>query len=183
MTGLVEAVRNEHREILELVDRLEKSSRKWPLGERAERKAVHALVALESRHEVAEAQVMWPVVRDALREMSGVRTVAQGQEREARRLLHRLHKTAGSEDSRPLVPKVVQSIRLHVALEEAQVLTPLESVLGRNDSSILGGIFERISAKSPTRPHPLTPAIPGVLALTGPVARKTDRLRDLLRLR
>lgn len=183
MTGLVEAVRREHREILELVDRLEESSHKWPLGERAERKAVHALVALESRHEVAETQVLWPVVRDALRNLSGVRAVAQGQEREGRRLLHRLHKTAGSEEAISLVPRVVELIRLHVALEETQILLPLESTLGPNDSMSLGEVFERISAKSPTRPHPLTPAIPGVLAVTAPVTRRADRLRDLLRLR
>lgn len=183
MTELVEAVRKEHREILQLVDRLEESYEKWPLGERAERKAIHELVALESRHEVAEAQVLWPVVRDTLRELSGVRAVAQGQERDGRRLLHRLHKTAGTDECRPLVPKVVQLIRLHVALEESQILTPLESDLSRNDSMSLGDVYERISAKSPTRPHPLTPAIPGVLAMAAPMARRADRLRDLLRLR
>lgn len=180
---MVEAVRAEHRKILELVDQMEESYEKWPLGERSDRKAVRALVALESRHEVAEARVLWPVVRDALREMSGVRALAQGQEREARRLLHRLHKTAGLEESRPLVPKVIESIRMHVALEERQVLTLLESTLSLNDSMSLGGVFERISTNSPTRPHPLTPAVPGVLAMAGPMARRADRLRDFLRLR
>lgn len=180
MTELVQAVRAEHRQILDLVDQLEKEYEKLAV---AGRKAIRRLVALESRHEVAEAQVLWPVVRDALREMNGVRAVAQGQEREARRLLHRLHKTMGTEEARSLVPKVIESIRLHVALEERHVLDPLGSTLSRNDSMSLGAMFERISAKSPTRPHPLTPAIPGVLAMTAPMARRADRIRDLLRLR
>lgn len=183
MTDLVEAVRREHRKVLELVDRLEETHAKWPLGERADRKTVHALVALESRHEVAEAQVLWPVVRDTLRELVEVKTVAQGQERDGRRMLHRLHKTAGSEESLPLVPQVAKLIRLHVALEESQILSPLESTLDPNDSIRLGQVFERISAKSPKRPHPLTPAIPGVLTVAGPMARRADRLRDFLRLR
>lgn len=183
MIDLVAAIRGEHQRVLDLADRLEQKYEKWPLGEHAAKKALHELVALEARHEAAEARFLWPVVRDAMREHARVRATAVLQEREARWLLHRLHKTAGTEDSVELVPRVVRAVRTHVGLEETQVLPVLESVLSRNDLLSLGPQFERASSLAPTRPHPRTPAIPGVLAAVGPMARRADRLRDLLRIR
>lgn len=183
MTDLVEAVRREHRKVMELAERLGEKYERWPLGEHAARKAVDELVSLESRHEVAEALYLWPVVRDLLPEYAEIRATARRQESQARRLLHSLHKSAGTEESVELVPRVVQAVRIHVGLEDSQILAALEDTLPDNDALRLGPQFERASALAPTRPHPLTPAVPGVLSLVGPLARRADRLRNLLRLR
>lgn len=183
MTHLVEAVQREHRKILGLVERLEEKSAKWPLGEHAARKAVHDLVALEARHEAAEERFVWPLVRDLMREHAAIRETALSQEREARWLLHRLHKAAGTETAVEMVPAVAQAIRIHVGLEDSQVLPGLADSLPRKESFRLGPQYEQASASGPTRPHPRTPAIPGVLALVSPLASRADRLRDLLRLR
>ena len=183
VTGLVEAVRLEHRRILDVAGRLVDKAEKWPLGEHATRKALHGLVALESRHEAAEARFLWPVVRDLLPEYAAIRETAEIQERQARWQLHHLHKAAGTEAAVDLAARVVRDMRIHVGLEESQILPALEAELSRNDALSLGPQFQRASELGPTRPHPRTPAIPGVLALVGPVARRADRLRDLLRLR
>ncbi|MDE3205825.1 MAG: hemerythrin domain-containing protein [Acidobacteriota bacterium] len=183
MTGLVEAVRSDHRAILELVDRLEDSLARWPLGEKTARRTTRALVDIEARHEVAEARVLWPVVRDTMRELSLLQSVAQRQERDGRRLLRRLDRTAATDTGRVIGGKVVAAIRLHVAVEEAQILAALDTIIDPNVSASLGMVYAKVSARSPSRPHPSIPAIPGILALTSPLTRRADRVRDRLRLR
>lgn len=152
-------------------------------SERSARQAIDALVALESQHEAAEAMYVWPVVRDTLPEYAGIRETAQLQERQARHRLHRLRKVAGHPGSAALAAVVVREVVIHVGLEESQVLPSLESALSYNDSARIARMYRRASAAGPTRPHPLVPAIPGVLSLTAPMAARADRVRDLLRIR
>jgi hemerythrin-like domain-containing protein len=180
---LITAVRRDHRKAREMVDRLAEISGEWPIHERAIRKTILSLVALEAAHEAAEARYLWPVVRDCLPEYAEIRELALVQERQARRQLHTLHKAAGTKAGADLVPGVVQALRIHIGLEDAQILPALESSLSRKESLRLGPQFEQALRTGPTRPHPRTPAIPGVLAVVTPLARRTDRLRDFLRLR
>ncbi len=183
MNDLVEAIRAEHRRVLELADEVLARCEEGPAGERAARKAIDALIALESRHEATEAMFLWPVVRDALPEHTGLRETAQNQERQARRHLHRLHKVAGRPGSAELATFAVREIVSHVGLEESQILTALSSALSPYDAVRIGRMYEATSKTAPTRPHPRVPAIPGLLSLTGPMAARMDRVRDLLRIR
>jgi hypothetical protein len=183
MTGLVETVKADHQAILEKVERLVDHYHTWPLGEHGAGKALHALVAAESRHETAEAQLLWPVVRDLLPDYWNVAEMARKQEGHARGLLHRLHKAKGTDRSADMVPEVAQAVRDHVRLEDSQVLAALASALSRNDSLRLGLLFERGLALGPTRPHPRIPPVPGILSLVGPLTRRADRVRDFLRIR
>lgn len=183
MDDLVEVVRSEHRRILEAAEEVLGSYQEGSADERARRKAVHVLVVQESRHEVAEAMYLWPVVRDVLPEYSAMRETAQMQERQARRRLHRLHKLAGEPGSGLLAAQVVREILSHVGLEESQILPSLADALSANDGARIGRMYRSTSKSAPTRPHPLVPAIPGVLSMTAPVAYRLDRVRDLLRIR
>jgi hypothetical protein len=183
VTTLVASVRSDHAAILKVLGRLEKAAAKYPLGEHAARKASRRLVALESRHEAAEAAVLWPVVRDRLPECSRARADAVAQEHNGRLLLHHLGRSIGRRPQMTaLVPELSATLRAHIALEEGWVLGLLERRLEASEALRLGAVFRQASAAAPTRPHPYLPDIPGVIALVSPLARRVDRVRDLLRL-
>ena len=183
MKDLVEAVRAEHHRVLELGEEILARCGEGPVGERRARRVIDALVSLESRHEAAEARVLWPVVRDVLPEYADLAEMARGQESRARRSIHHLHKAAGREGTAPLAAAVVDEVVAHVGLEESQILPSLAAALSPNDSIRLGLLYQQVSAAAPTRPHPRVPAVPGVLSLVGPVAGRMDRVKDLLRIR
>ncbi|HMC39093.1 MAG TPA: hemerythrin domain-containing protein [Acidimicrobiales bacterium] len=180
---LVEAITMEHQRIIETVDDVSRRYRRWPLGQHGTTKGVRTLIALASRHEAAEARILWPVVRDRLPETSAARARAADQERDTRRRLHALQKVSGTDASVELVQPAVEAILRHVRLEEQEILPALAARLDPYDAVRLGRLFEELSAQGPTRPHPHTPAIPGVLALVTPLARRADRIRDILRVR
>jgi hypothetical protein len=122
------------------------------------------------------------VVRDRLPECSPARADAVAQEHNGRLLLHRLGRSIGRPESTALVPELSATLRAHIALEESSVLGLLESGLDASEALRLGAVFRQASAAAPTRPHPHVPDIPGVIALVSPLARRVDRVRDLLRL-
>lgn len=183
MIDLVQAVRDQHRAILDLADRMLDRYEGWPLSRRAAVHAVDALVAAESRHESAEARLLWPVVRDALPEYAELRAAAQAQERRARFRLHRLHKRADQDEAPLLAAQVVRQLATHVAFEEREILGALGHVLDLDVSYSLAPRFRTIYERGPTRPHPRTPDIPGLLGMVSPMVARADRVRDLLRLR
>jgi hypothetical protein len=183
VNDLIRAIRKDHASILDKADDLAQHYSRWPLGEHAAGRALHELVVAESRHESAEAQVLWPLVRDLLGQYRDIAEVGREQERDARWQLHRLHKARGTPASAEMVPAIVGAVRTHVGLEESQILPALASTLSRKDSLRLGPVFEAALRCAPSRPHPRLPAIPGLLAATAPLARRSDRMRDLLRLR
>ncbi|HET9078088.1 MAG TPA: hemerythrin domain-containing protein [Acidimicrobiales bacterium] len=183
VVDLVDAIGREHLRILRLVDRLVEGCQNLALHEHAARKAAATLVALESRHEAAEVRYLWPVVRDALPEYADIRATAEAQEREARRLLHTLSKSLKPASAPAEVGAVSKSIRIHIGLEDSQLLPALKATLDPNDSVRLGRLFVEASANGPTRPHPRLPAVPGLVAAASPLAARVDRVRDLLRIR
>lgn len=180
MLDLVGAVRAEHRRILARADAVAQRFAKRPFDRDRARRAVHALTVAESRHEVAEARYVWPVVRDLLPELAEVRAAGEADERQLRRWLKDLHAAAGSVSAAPLAERVAASVVSHVGLEESHVLPALAATLSERDAYRLGRQYQRASAAAPTRPHPHVPAIPGVLAAVSPLARRLDHVRDLL---
>lgn len=183
LVDLVEAVRLEHVRILRLVDHLVERTANLPLHEHRAKKAVAELIAIESRHEAAEIRYLWPVVRDVLPQYAGIRATAEAQENEGRRLLHALSRSLRSPSWPGEVGEVAEALRMHVGLEDSQILPALETSLDSNDSIRIGRLFARASATGPTRPHPRLPAVPGLVAVASPIAARVDRVRDLLRIR
>lgn len=180
---LVGTVRQQHRAILELTDRMLERYESSPISHYSAVRAADALVAAESRHEVAEAVFLWPVVRDLLPELAGLRASAQAQEREARRLLLGLHRSAAGEQAAAVAAEVGKALSLHVRFEETQFLAPLAVALDLRDSYRLARLFSDLSRRGPSRPHPRVPDIPGLLRSGAPVVARADRVRDFLRMR
>ena len=54
----------------------------------------------------------------------------------------------------------------------------LRSAMSESEAADLGDSLERAKKTAPTRPHPHTPASPGVLKTAGPAAAAADRARD-----
>lgn len=120
-------------------------------------------------------------ILDALESESGIR-----QEAKAKWLLHRLDKAAsvvrdgGAGEVEELLPHVGTALREHIAYEESKVLPRVRLALGEADASRLGLAYEHSKSSGPTRPHPMTPSLPGVLKTVGRAAAAMDTARDVL---
>jgi hypothetical protein len=72
----------------------------------------------------------------------------------------------------------IQAGRAHIVFEETTVWLSLRDNLTAAEAEDLGRKLEEGKVNAPTRPHPKTPASPGVLKTAGPVIAAADRLRD-----
>lgn len=67
---------------------------------------------------------------------------------------------------------------MHIAFEETTAWPSLRNNLTAAEADDLGRKLEVGKENAPTRPHPKTPASPGVLKTAGPAIAAADRLRD-----
>jgi len=140
------------------------------------KKMVQQLVIEESRHEAAEEEYFWPAVRKRLEDGSDLANQAVEQEREGKRILSELDKLTADDDKfEILLAQFITVARTHIAFEEAIVWPGLRAALSAREADDLGGELQAAKKKAPTRPHPHTPAAPGVLKTAGTGER--DQLR------
>ena len=143
------------------------------------KKMVQQLVVEESKHEAVEEMYFWPAVRDALTDGTDLANQAQDQEQEGKVVLDRLDKLAADDEKfEALLTQFIQAGRAHIAFEETTVWPSLRSVLTAEQADDLGRKLEEGKKTAPTRPHPHTPASPGLLKTAGPAVAAADRLRD-----
>ncbi|HEX9040874.1 MAG TPA: hemerythrin domain-containing protein [Trebonia sp.] len=143
------------------------------------KKMVQQLVIEESKHEAVEEMYFWPTVREALTDGTDLANQAQDQEQEGKVVLDRLDKLSPEdEEFEGLLAQFIQAGRAHIAFEETTVWPSLRSVLTAEQADELGGKLEAGKKTAPTRPHPKTPASPGVLKTAGPAVAAADKLRD-----
>lgn len=184
-------IERDHRKIIGILDALEievdsngDASHIFVLRRR--RKLAQQLVIEESRHEAAEEIYLWPAVRETVdagrgRAESGVR-----QEGKAKRMLQHLDKAASrGRDDNPravedLLPSVSEALREHISYEESAVLPRLRLSLSDADAARLGLMYENAKTSGPTRPHPMTPPLPGILRTVGKAAAAMDTARDVV---
>jgi hemerythrin HHE cation binding domain-containing protein len=142
-------------------------------------KMVEELIIEESKHEAAEEMYFWPVVRERLPNGDQLADHAIGQEQEGKEILDLLDKLDASQpEFEDVLSKFIKAGREHIAYEETVVWPPLSVALSAQDAADLGSKIEKAKQSAPTRPHPGTPAKPGVLKGAGPVVSAVDRLRD-----
>lgn len=138
------------------------------------------IVKAVSKHEVVEEICFWPVVESHLGDRELVRE-ALFQEGVGKRLLHELGRThPGTVEFSTLARQVESQLRQHIMFEEARVWPVLQRRMSQEEAERLGTEIASIRAIAPTRPHPLVPPEPKLLASTGPVVRALDRARDLV---
>jgi hemerythrin-like domain-containing protein len=145
----------------------------------ARKKMAETLVIEESKHEAVEEMYFWPAVRKHLPDGDKLADQAIGQEQEGKRILGKLDKLdSGSPEFVMLLGEFTKAARDHIAFEETRVWPALRSAMTEAEAADLGDRLERAKKTAPTRPHPHTPASPGVLKTAGPAAAAADRARD-----
>jgi hypothetical protein len=143
------------------------------------KKMVQQLVIEESKHEAAEEMYFWPMVRERLSDGGELANRALTQEQEGKEVLDQLDKLeAGSDEFEGLLAEFTSAGRAHIAFEETQVWPGLRTALNVEEADDLGRKLEQAKKTAPTRPHPKTPASPGVLKTAGTAAAAADRIRD-----
>ncbi|WP_308206603.1 hemerythrin domain-containing protein [Paractinoplanes hotanensis] len=164
--NVVDVITEEHRELLELCDRL--------LAEPADKRLAGVLIAELSRHLSAEEQYLYPAVR---------RTVPGGEELTARELaedrellitLQQLQKDLSAERVR----EVAVAVRRHVDADAEELLPVLVQMVPIEDLIRVGNRFETAEEAAPTRPHPGTPSTPPWNKVVDPAVAVVDKLRD-----
>ncbi len=143
------------------------------------KKMVQQLVIEESKHEVVEEMYFWPAVLEHVTDGTDLANQAQDQEQQGKEILDKLDKLEpGDEDFEAKLAQFMQAGRAHIAFEETTVWPSLRDSLTAAEAEDLGRKLEVGKENAPTRPHPKTPASPGVLKTAGPAIAAADRLRD-----
>jgi hemerythrin superfamily protein len=146
----------------------------------AQRKqTAETLIIESSKHEAAEEQYFWPTVRDRVPDGDRLADRAISQEDEAKEMLARLEKAdPGESEFDDLIASYVPAAREHIAYEEETVWPLLRDALSAAEAEELGSSVADAEKSAPTRPHPHTPASPGILRTAGPAVAAADKLRD-----
>jgi len=143
------------------------------------KKMVQQLVIEESKHEAVEEMYFWPAVREHLSDGDDLANQAQDQEQEGKVVLDQLGKLAPEDEQfEAQLSEFITAGRAHIAFEETTVWPGLRSALTAEEAEDLGRKLQEGKKTAPTRPHPHTPASPGVLKTAGPAVAAADRLRD-----
>ena len=183
MTSVFEVLGRDHEEVKRMLSELESgptaATGASPDQLALRKKMAESLVIEESRHEAAEEMRFWPAVRERLRGGDQLADQAIGQEQEGKEVLAKLDKAdADDPEFEHLLTEFIGAGREHIAFEETQVWPGLRAELSEAEASELGDKIEQAKKTGPTRPHPNTPASPGVLKAAGPVAAAADKARD-----
>jgi Hemerythrin HHE cation binding domain len=145
----------------------------------ARKEVAEQLVIVSSAHEATEEQYFWPVVRDRLDDGDALADEAIGQEGHAKEVLARLDKLdVADAEFDQLLAEYIPAALAHIEFEETRVWPGMRLALSAQESSDLGDKIRAAREKAPTRPHPNTPASPGVLKAVGPAVAAVDKLRD-----
>jgi hemerythrin-like domain-containing protein len=183
MPDVFEILRSDHAAVEQMLAALETSpSHSAGAGSTvvaARREVAQRLVIDSSRHEAAEEEYFWPTVRARLADGDTLADEAIAQEQEAKEALARLDKLDADQDEfDEVIAALIPAVRRHIEFEETQVWPFLRDALGGADARELGEKLAKAKEHGPTRPHPHTPASPGVLKAAGPGVAALDRLRD-----
>jgi hemerythrin superfamily protein len=185
MADVFEVLRRDHDEVRAKLARLESGPGSASGASEAElrlrKKLTDELIMEESRHEAAEEEYFWPVVRERLAEGQRLADQAAVQEQQGKRVLHQLGKLDPTEaEFDALLIQFVRDGRAHMVFEETQVWRPLGQILSEQEADGLGAAIEQAKPVAPTRPHPHMPAAPAVLKTAGPAIAAADMVRDIL---
>lgn len=179
MTGALALLAADHERILELSTWLTGGAGDPPPDLRERQHVAEQLVMEVSRHDAAEEQLFWPLVRRRVPGGDDLARAALEQEGGAKRLLHELgHMSPGDEDFRTLCFRVASHLRDQLTYEQNQIWPKLQLHVPNEELEQLGERLELAKRTAPTRPHPHLPADPKLLATVGTAVAFVDRARD-----
>jgi hemerythrin-like domain-containing protein len=183
MPSVFDVLGHDHDEVKRMLDELETgptaATGASENGLALRKKMAEQLVIEESKHEAVEEMYFWPAVRERVPDGDRLADTAIGQEQEGKEVLDKLDKAeAADPEFERLVTEFIKAGREHIGYEETQVWPLLRTALSAQEASDLGDQLEEAKKSAPTRPHPRTPASPGVLKTAGPAVAAADQFRD-----
>lgn len=183
MPTVFDVLSRDHEEVKRMLAELETgpSAASGASGDelRQRKKMAERLVIEESGHEAVEEMYFWPEVRQRVADGDRLAAEATRQEQEGKEVLGKLGKLqAGDAGFEQVLGQFIQDGREHIAFEENQVWPALRAALTAEEASELGARLAAARERAPTRPHPNTLPVPGVLKATGPITGAADRARD-----
>jgi hemerythrin superfamily protein len=133
------------------------------------------------RHEVAEEQVVYPIIRHAPGgdEEADTRIAEQAKAEELLADMEKLE--ASSTEFATHFTSLRQAVLAHASSEEATTFPLLREMEDTESRVALGGRYEHAKSKAPTHPHPHAPDTPPGNMILGPVAALFDKARDAVR--
>jgi hemerythrin superfamily protein len=185
MSNVFDILRADHREVEQILAELEggptPANRITPIRPEARKQLTEKLVIESSKHETAEEQYFWPIVRDRLPDGNQLADHAIAQETDGKNLLAWLEKLSpGDAEFEGLLSTYIRAAREHIGYEEDVVWPALQEVLTAADAEELGENIAMAKKIAPTRPHPHIPPQPGVLKTAGPAVATADKVRDAM---
>ncbi len=182
MPSAFDVLANDHEQVKLLLSQFEAAPAAAGVNDSllaARKKLAEILVIEESKHEAIEEMYFWPAVRKLVPDGDKLADQAISQEQEGKELLAKLDKLdAGNPEFDRLLGQFIMAARDHIAFEETKVWPALRAAMTETEAADLGDSLEQAKKTAPTRPHPHTPASPGVLKTAGPAAAAADRARD-----
>jgi hemerythrin-like domain-containing protein len=183
MADVFTVLATDHEEVKGMLAELEKGPSKATGASQDQlarrKKMTDELIISESQHEALEEMYFWPAVRKHHAAGNTLADEATGQEQEAKEVLAKLDKLDASDaEFEELLGTFIGAAREHIEFEETEVWPGLRAVLPAETAAELGGKITEGKKTAPTRPHPHTPASPGVLKAAGPAAAAADKARD-----
>jgi len=185
MPSVFDVLSRDHEEVTRMLDELTSGptilTGAGPTQLALRKKMVEELIIEESKHEAAEEMYFWPAVRRILPDGDELADAATDQEQVAKRALDMLDRLdASAPQFEPLLRRVMDAGREHIAFEEGTVWPKLSRALSAQEAEELGTQIGEAKKTAPTRPHPATPPHPAVLKGAGPALAAIDRLRDAI---
>ncbi|BBA95540.1 putative hemerythrin HHE cation binding domain protein [Actinacidiphila reveromycinica] len=143
------------------------------------RQAFDELRALLAVHEVAEELIVRPVAKRTAGE--GETEARNSEEAEATRMLKRLeHMDVDSAEFDAVVEEFERAVGEHADHEESDEFPSILRECTAEQRHTMGERLARAERMAPTHPHPAAAGKPVALALTGPFAAMTDKVRDAM---
>ena len=182
MPSAFDVLAKDHQEVKDMLTELEKGPTAASGATQDQlalrKKMAQQLVIEESRHEAVEEMYFagraGAPVRRRRPGQPGAAARAEGKE-----VLDRLDKLGADDPEFEIVlAQFTTDGRAHIAFEEERVWPGLRAALSAEQAEEMGRKLEEGKKTAPTRPHPKTPASPGVLKTAGPAVAAADRIRD-----
>ena len=175
-TDVVDTLTTDHREALDLLDRIARSS-----NPAEKRDLADTVIAEVVRHAIAEEMYVYPAMRDHLPD--GDKEVEHDVE-EHKELEETMKKLESVDAADPrfdeLVRTMTEQLRHHAHDEESEQFPKLRAQVPHEQLVEMREKVETAKKIAPTRPHPNAPHTELFHKLVGPGVGLVDRLRDRL---
>jgi hemerythrin superfamily protein len=175
-TDVIDVLITDHREALDLLDRIARSS-----NPAEKRDLADTVIAEVVRHAIAEEMYVYPAMREHLPEGDEEVEHDVEEHKELEETMKQLESVdAGEARFDDLVRQMTEQLRHHAHDEESEQFPKLRAQVPHDQLVEMREKVETAKKLAPTRPHPNAPHTELFHKLVGPGVGLVDRLRDRL---